>query len=496
MNDRIKPNIYLTETEKETTSQSSSVLPPIKTSVLNTEFSIKAPLLSRIQKKYTIEKSPRKKEENEAKKKPTMYKQLNVRYSNHDFLEKTREITRLKYSLQLKLDSKNQYEENIKNEIAGIEETMKSMENYRDNFDRNVTQKFNEYLKKLYSEIEKEKNKVWGLYKTLSEHRKENNILESKIRKKENEKNTLEKWIIFQLVVKNGKEPTDLQKELEKFKGGFIFETADEFLDGFTKEEDKNILLLEQYEKVNKSIEELIKERDTLIETREKEEKKLKQQIDEKQVILNLLKKRNEKLMKQKEEAMILSRNKIKQRKKEIQSSLNFNLFNSVNFELLHSDTKGKDLLYSMIYSLYSEIVANLSTELDNITVNFKALPTKEKKMISMLISVEISANYIFNKMIYYKKNSDIYGERLAAIIKQIDVMHKREKANVLKQLEQKKYKELKDKIAKRNDKVYFIPNKKNLVYPFQLYQGKKKRGSSHDKDKELGLEDFLYESS
>ena len=158
MNDRIKPNIYLTETEKETTSQSSSVLPPIKTSVLNTEFSIKAPLLSRIQKKYTIEKSPRKKEENEAKKKPTMYKQLNVRYSNHDFLEKTREITRLKYSLQLKLDSKNQYEENIKNEIAGIEETMKSMENYRDNFDRNVTQKFNEYLKKLYSEIEKEKN--------------------------------------------------------------------------------------------------------------------------------------------------------------------------------------------------------------------------------------------------------------------------------------------------------------------------------------------------
>ena len=27
--------------------------------------------------------------------------------------------------------------------------------------------------------------------------------------------------------------------------------------------------------------------------------------------------------------------------------------------------------------------------------------------------------------------------------------------------------KELKDKIAKRNDKVYFIPNKKNLVYPF-----------------------------
>ena len=67
MNDRIKPNIYLTETEKETTSQSSSVLPPIKTSVLNTEFSIKAPLLSRIQKKYTIEKSPRKKEENEAK---------------------------------------------------------------------------------------------------------------------------------------------------------------------------------------------------------------------------------------------------------------------------------------------------------------------------------------------------------------------------------------------------------------------------------------------
>ena len=200
--------------------------------------------------------------------------------------------------------------------------------------------------------------------------------------------------------------------------------------------------------------------------------------------------------MKQKEEAMILSRNKIKQRKKEIQSSLNFNLFNSVNFELLHSDKKGKDLLYSMIYSLYSEIVANLSTELDNITVNFKALPTKEKKMISMLISVEISANYIFNKMIYYKKNSDIYGERLAAIIKQIDVMHKREKANVLKQLEQKKYKELKDKIAKRNDKVYFIPNKKNLVYPFQLYQGKKKRGSSHDKDKELGLEDFLYESS
>ena len=131
-----------------------------------------------------------------------------------------------------------------------------------------------------------------------------------------------------------------------------------------------------------------------------------------------------------------------------------------------------------MIYSLYSEIVANLSTELDNITVNFKALPTKEKKMISMLISVEISANYIFNKMIYYKKNSDIYGERLAAIIKQIDVMHKREKANVLKQLEQKKYKELKDKIAKRNDKVHFIPNKKNLVYPFQLYQGKKKRGS------------------
>lgn len=499
-----KPNIYLTETkdetEKDPSSNSTVLLPPILTSPSNKQTQdteIEGHLLKKLAKKYKIKDETDGKKEFHPKPITKTFKELNVRSSSYNFLEKTREINRLRYSLQLKQESKNQYEENIKNEIAGIEETMKSMQNYKDNFEKNVTQKYNDYLKKLYSELEIEKNKVWALYQTLNSKRKENNMLESKIRKKENEKIFMEKWIKFQFEVKNGKEPENLKNELKKLNGRFIFENVEDFCEGFTKEEDKNLLLLKNFEKINRSIEELNNEKNELIKTREKYEKNNDNLINEKQKILDLLKARHEKLQKQKVQVILSTQTQKTVKKKKIQSSLNFKLYNSVNFELLHSDTKkNKDLLYSIIFSLYNSIVTNLSNEIDNIVVNFKACPNKYKKMKCMLVSIEIAINYIIDKMTFYHKNPLIYGNQLNQIIKQIEIDHKREKANTLKMIEMKKYKELKDKIAKRNEKIYFVPNKRTLEYPFYLYQGTKKRKSSKDKEKELVLSDFLYESS
>lgn len=498
-----KPSIYLTETkdetEKDASSNSTVVLPPILTSPnikQSEELKVEGHLLKKLAKKYKIKGETDDKVEGNRKPIKKTFKELNVRYSNYNFIEKTREINRLRYSLQLKQESKNQYEENIKNEIAGIEETMRSMQNYKDNFEKNVTQKYNDYLKKLYSELEIEKNKVFALYQTLNSKRKENNMLESKIRKKENEKFFMEKWIKFQFEVKNGKEPENLKNELKKLDGAFIFEDVDDFFDGFTKEEDKNLLLLKNYEKINRSIKELNNEKKELLEAREKYEKNTDNLIIEKQKILDLLKARHENLQKQKEQVILSSQTQKTVKKKKIQSSLNFKLYNSVNFELLHSNTKNKDLLYSIIFSLYNSIITNLSNEIDNLTVNFKACPNKYKKMKCMLISIEIAINYLLDKITFYHNNPLIYGNLLNQITKQIEIDHKREKANTLKMIEIKKYKELKDKIAKRNEKIYFVPNKRTLDYPFYLYQGTKKRKSSKDKEKELTLSDFLYESS
>lgn len=418
------------------------------------------------------------------------YKPINKRYSTQEYLDKTREIVRMRYSLNLKMQTQNQIEENVKNEIKGIEETMVSLEKYRDEFETNFYNNYNVKLKKLLADLEKERNVIYGLYQEVVQKRKENNLILNQIHKREIEKNNIEKWIILQLEVKNKKQPKNLKKELAQFKGGFLYKDVEDFNDEFTKLENHNLNLLKEYNKVRKIIDELIQKRDEPLKENELIDKELNELIADKQKILNGLKKENARLQEQKNEVEKYSQIvPILKKKKKITSSLNFEAVNYINFQILHSKTK--DLLYHMINVLYNNIIYNVNDEtLPQNLKNYNRLDRMKK----MLISIERGIYQIYKSFNYFKEKNWMYGKRINELQCSLEMKHKKEKAEKNRQIEEKKFKEFKEKIEEKNKRVFYKPNRLVDRYPAQLYCKPKKKQVETDINKEPGLEDFLYD--
>ena len=403
--------------------------------------------------------------------------------SSYDYIEKTKRIILLNYRLKLKKEAKKTIENNINNQIKELDFKMEEIKKAKNELEDNFIIKYYTHLKQLQMNLDNERIININLMVKLSSLNKEVNSLEGIIQKKKSYINNIEKWLKLLLLLKTKKNFNDVKKALKDNlnENGKIFNNVDEFDDIFVNEENKNIYLLKRYEQKRMEVENLKDERDLYEKTENKISSTLDNEILEKEKLHTLLRLRNESLRKLK--GKILSTN----------NNNNNNLRRKKKDKINNNNININKKLYLKIVQIYVNIYNNCYKE-DIFIYNLKQVVNRNEKMIKMMICIELMSNYLIGKFNEYK-NEKKFSKILLEIQSRIDFEHKRQKTIEKKQEEYKKYLELKKKIDKRNENVYFIPKKKVDNYPFSIYV-KPKNNKNDDKNlkKELTIEDFLYD--
>ena len=407
-----------------------------------------------------------------------------VRDSSNEYIEKTKEIILARYNLQIKKEAVERIENNVKNEINNLDQTMNVMKKYKDDLENNFINKYNEALKSLNNQIIEEKIKKDLLSIELGKIHKEVNKLHNIITKVDEMKKGIEKWIIFQIQMDKKIIPVNLKEFLKKeYNNGLIFSSVDLFMDWFENMELKNIFFINKYNEKRKEIDDV--KRQYL--------KVKKEEDDDSNLLDNIIKEKEREY-----EKLKFKNDKLKKEKKEI---ISYDLIKKTHNKNIRIDLEGNNLeetINSKIKKIYDKINQLIGKEIDNeeIVLEILRINQKEEKILKMITSIEIALNYLINKHSEYKSNPKSYNI-LREMKYKIEFERKNNIASIVKLKEEKKIEELKEKINKRNKKFSYVPIRKVNNYPFFLYNKPKisySKDNIHQED-ELNLSDFLYDT-
>ena len=131
-------------------------------------------------------------------------KKNEVPKSSKEYINKTRELNRIKYCMNLKKESIKEYNYNIKEQINGIDHTIKSLKIYKNNLENNFLNQFIVQLREINQAALTERLIEENLRNTLVKLKKENYNLLALIRKNEIHKFYVEKWLGLQIYIKDG----------------------------------------------------------------------------------------------------------------------------------------------------------------------------------------------------------------------------------------------------------------------------------------------------
>jgi len=403
-----------------------------------------------------------------------------VRDSSNEYIEKTKEIILARYNLQIKKEAVERIENNVKNEINNLDQTMNVMKKYKDDLENNFINKYNEALKSLNNQIIEEKIKKDLLSIELGKIHKEVNKLHNIITKVDEMKKGIEKWIIFQIQMQKRKIPFNLKETLKKeYNWGLIFSSPDELEDWFESMKIKNIYLINKYNTKIRERDEIMKNY-LEIKKNSENDKWVDNEVIEKKKILELLKLRNEKLEKDKKHAV---ENKISELK-----------LNKKNHFLLTSQSQKN--LFSKVKYIYTHIKDLMSNEVKNVIIDaeLSRMSNSDEKIIKMIRSIELVLNYLISKFVEYRldpKLFNIYKE----IKYKMDLEHKKDTANQVQIEEKRKIAILQERLERRNKRFIFVPFRKVENYPFTLYNKKKMNETEENIQHTLTLQDFLYDT-
>ena len=406
-----------------------------------------------------------------------------VRDTSYEYIEKTKSIILARYNLKIKEEAKKRIENNIKNEIKSLDNTIRQINRYKDDLENNFIQKYDMALRNLNIQYQEERTKNENLNFHLIKMLKEVNILKNQLKKVNTNKVLLEKWIIFQIQMDKGYIPSNLKETLKnEYNNELIFQDIDDFDDWFVRAQNKNLKLLDEYNIKKKECDDLKKE---FLEDQKLSnyEKMIESEVQEKEKLLVLLKLRNKNLEREKKDCFKSQISSPKKMKK-IQTEY-------------EKPKKLKDSIYIKVKCIYNKINEELSNELKNINLNkeIDRCISKGDKTMKMIIAIEITLNFLISKFHEYKSdyhNNDI----LKSIQEQIDLEHKIATANQRKLEEENKIEELKKNINKRDKKFIYVPKRKVDMFPFALYQKQRRTVTEKDdKKNELNIFDFLFDN-
>ena len=432
-----------------------------------------------------------------------------LRDDKNEFLRKTNEIKRLKYEAELKKEAIEEYKENIKMQKCGIDYTISNLKSYRDNLENNFLTKYNSDIRKLEKELlilklnnDKEKSKLNILIKEIAS-------LRYLLIKKESTLKNIEKWLYLQIHIKEGVEPKNLNNALKRYKNQLIFNSFEELNNSLINRENRNLRLMEKYNKIQKDKQKYLEE----LEEKEREVKTADQAINliipQKENILNSLKKQQN-LLKTTISSLnsnIINSPRNKKYKRSKSSKIKYNYNYNPNDELkknglgiLYKPVKIKNDILHYIDCIYIGILKNningliINSTLLNQVNNFNI--SKNKRTAIKMKIIEISLNYLISS-INDKISSDINSYNIMEkISKIIDLYHKRINGNKNKEEVKKNWDNLMKKIEEKNKKTYYLPRGKIEKYNVVSIQKRKNEEKINNKKtkKKIDIWDFLYD--
>ena len=133
-------------------------------------------------------------------------KQLNFDIDSlYDYINKTRDLKLMKYKLDIKKERTIRLKETYLNEQEKIDDIINSIEKTDKLFNDAFNVKFNDYVKELEIKREIAKTENTNLLSEIIKQKNEIAQIESKIKKVEYEKNSIIRWIFFQISIKEKK---------------------------------------------------------------------------------------------------------------------------------------------------------------------------------------------------------------------------------------------------------------------------------------------------
>ena len=440
------------------------------------------------------------------------------------FIKKTREKILLNYTLQIKKERKIRIKEKYSNQIENINDIINSLKMSNKLFNEKFLTKFYEYLKYLFYIKKVEKDKNIYLLNKINILKKEITNLNSKIKKIENEKNLIYKWIYLLIKVKEKKivledyykiiieEPNNSynlimenektekndsnlnNKKLLKLTSNKVIRTIERKLSNsirrYSRRVSRKTIVDSSNNSLNQNFLNLFK---TMTKAEIESIRKYKYELIFKNVneffdCFKILQNENLKLIEIYDE----KRNSLDYIKKEKIENENYfkkyiqytnNLLKNKEIEFLNIKNKNNELL------LYKEKLNNNKINIinDNNKNNFKNI-IKEKIIkilniinifkledifdINIIKSKKLKGNTILDilftiefKLNYLLNKINYYKiyhiEEYNKLKNEIENKHKIENAKKLKNIENNKFFKLKEKLEKKMNKIYYLPLKK-----------------------------------
>ena len=425
-------------------------------------------------------------------------KKVAVKDGPKNYISKTREINRLKYCINLKLENIKDFYYDYRQEIKNIDFTINSIKAYKNNLEHKF---INEYVSQLRS-----LNKI-TLNERLKEEQQRNEIVRLKksisnmsYRKKRLELNKflIEKWIGLQVYIKDKIRMDGKQIKNYITKGNrrqSLFQSADEFEDFFKKKEINNLRLIQTLNVKTQEKAVLFKELKNVELYNIEDDNYLIKMITEKEKLLKLLKRRNSELLQERNEV------------KKMNSEPKFDKLSPINLDLISftpkkdkNTNKEKDkensnkniiinynIIYPLIQKTFDYIIANDKSSLSESEDTFRST-----KALSQMKMIEMAYTYL----IYYKMNNMEGNETLyKQLMEEIEHNHKKRKAEKYKKEEELKEYEMHKKMEEKKNRIVFKSRKddySSLIYIEKIKN--KERKMKKNTKKKLDIFDFLYD--
>ena len=428
-------------------------------------------------------------------------KKVTVKDGPKNYISKTRELNRLKYCMNLKLESIKDYYYDYRQEIKNIDFTINSIKAYKNNLENKF---INEYVSQLRT-----LNKI-----TLNERLKEENERNEIVRLKKDismmiynkkrleiTKFLIEKWIGLQIYIKDKVriEDKQIKKYINKnYKGQSIFQSAEEFEEFFKKKEVNNLRLIKALNIKTEEKTVLFKELKDLELSHTEDNKYLINKIAEKQKLLKLLKIRNAELLQEKKEVEKLKNQSSFEESR--QSKLNNITFTPKKEKQNEKNKKNSLINYNILYPLiqrtYDYIISKDSISLTESEKNYKYINNINKpsaRALAQMKSIEMSYTFlVFYKINNIKNNDALYKQ----LLEEIEQNHKNKKAEKYRKEEELKQLEIHKKMEQKKNRIVFKPTRED-IYSSLVYIEKikaKERKKKKNLKRKIDIFDFLYD--
>jgi hypothetical protein len=378
--------------------------------------------------------------------------------SIRDFINKTRDIILMKYSLAIKKERVVRLRETYQNEVESIKDSMAAIADAKNLFEHDFFDKFEKYVKYLSQQRQKEKAE-WE-YLNECKNKLDNDIkkLETYIHKQNGRLEDLVEYQNFMICIKEkttmNHQARALKTRLKRsssIKRDSILETRmfynseQDLIDCLKNLEDENIKMLDKYNELSNVINEARKDLNKHVDDDKRIHDHVKNDVVIKEKQLQELRDKNKKLQE----------DKLKLLKEENEGKF---------YESDVVTNKGHKKSYTKSKLPEAKLMARICNVYNAALKLYdkveKADAQKENSKVYMLQQVEKVLNGVLKyDNVPTEPNSD-YGKEHIRVKNELEYKRKLEKADKLKEQENVKREKLKKDIYERNNKIYIIPKR------------------------------------